>query len=63
MPRINVAWDIDGNGNNVLRGGFGMFYNRNMGNLEYDYAAYSAHVLPGRHQLGRRRRTRQRRRA
>ena len=37
MPRINVAWDITGNSNNVLRGGFGIFYNRNMGNLEYDY--------------------------
>ena len=37
MPRINAAWDIDGEGNNVLRGGFGIFYNRNMGNLEYDY--------------------------
>jgi hypothetical protein len=36
MPRVNMAWDIDGQGNNVLRGGFGMFYNRNMGNLEYD---------------------------
>jgi hypothetical protein len=35
MPRANLAWDIDGQGNNVLRGGFGMFYNRNMGNLEY----------------------------
>ena len=35
MPRVNMAWDIDGQGNNVLRGGFGMFYNRNMGNLEY----------------------------
>jgi len=37
MPRINAAWDVTGNGKNVLRGGFGMFYNRNMGNLEYDY--------------------------
>jgi hypothetical protein len=37
MPRINAAWDISGNSNNVLRGGFGIFYNRNMGNLEYDY--------------------------
>ena len=37
LPRVNVAWDIDGQGNNVLRGGFGMFFNRNMGNLEYDY--------------------------
>ena len=37
MPRINVAWDITGNSNHVARGGFGIFYNRNMGNLEYDY--------------------------
>ena len=36
LPRVNVAWDIDGEGNNVLRGGWGMFYNRNMGNVEYD---------------------------
>jgi len=36
LPRVNVAWDIDGEGNNVLRGGYGMFYNRNMGNVEYD---------------------------
>ena len=37
MPRINAAWDVTGNGKNVLRGGVGVFYNRNMGNLEYDY--------------------------
>ncbi len=36
MPRVNMAWDIDGEGNNVLRGGYGMFFNRNMGNVEYD---------------------------
>ena len=36
MPRVNVAWDIDGQGNNVLRGGYGIFFNRNMGNVEYD---------------------------
>jgi hypothetical protein len=36
MPRVNAAWDIDGQGNNVLRGGYGLFYNRNMGNVEYD---------------------------
>ena len=23
LPRVNVAWDIDGQGNNVLRGGYG----------------------------------------
>jgi hypothetical protein len=36
MPRVNVAWNLDGEGNNVLRGGYGIFYNRNMGNVEYD---------------------------
>jgi hypothetical protein len=36
LPRANVAWNIDGEGNNVLRGGYGLFYNRNMGNVEYD---------------------------
>jgi hypothetical protein len=36
MPRLNMAWDIDGQGNNLLRGGYGIFYNRNMGNVEYD---------------------------
>jgi hypothetical protein len=36
LPRVNVAWNIDGESNNVLRGGYGLFYNRNMGNVEYD---------------------------
>jgi len=36
LPRVNVAWNIDGESRNVLRGGYGLFYNRNMGNVEYD---------------------------
>jgi hypothetical protein len=36
LPRVNVAWDVDGEGNNVLRGGYGIFYNRNQGNVEYN---------------------------
>jgi hypothetical protein len=36
LPRVNVAWNIDGESNNVVRGGYGLFYNRNMGNVEYD---------------------------
>lgn len=36
MPRVNFAWDIQGDGNWVLRGGAGTFYNRPMGNAEYD---------------------------
>jgi hypothetical protein len=36
MPRINFAWDVRGNGGTVVRGGGGLFYNRPMGNAEYD---------------------------
>jgi hypothetical protein len=53
MPRINAAWNIDGDGNNVIRGGYGMFVNRPMGNVEYDTTlrvpplAYNVGVTPG----------------
>lgn len=53
MPRVNAAWNIDGDGNNVLRGGYGMFVNRPMGNVEYDTSlrippnAYRTGVGPG----------------
>jgi hypothetical protein len=36
MPRVNFAWDIAGDGSTVVRGGGGLFYNRPMGNAEYD---------------------------
>jgi carboxypeptidase family protein/TonB-dependent receptor-like protein len=36
MPRVNFAWDLSGTGDTVLRGGAGLFYNRPMGNAEYD---------------------------
>jgi hypothetical protein len=36
LPRVNIAWDIDGQGGNVVRGGYGLFYNRSQGNIEYD---------------------------
>jgi hypothetical protein len=36
MPRVNFAWDISSTGDTVLRGGAGLFYNRPMGNAEYD---------------------------
>jgi hypothetical protein len=36
MPRINFAWDLSGRGDTVLRGGVGVFYNREMGNAQYD---------------------------
>lgn len=49
LPRVNVAWDIDGEGNNVLRGGYGLFYNRNMGNVEYDN---TLRLAPNAYQVG-----------
>ena len=42
MPRLNVAWDIGGKGDLVIRGGAGLFYNRVQGN--YDY--YSSGQMP-----------------
>ena len=36
MPRVNFAWDIRSNGDLIVRGGAGTFYNRPMGNAEYD---------------------------
>jgi hypothetical protein len=36
MPRVNFAWDLTGNGNTVVRGGGGVFYNREQGNAQYN---------------------------
>jgi len=35
-PRLNFAWDVFKNANLVVRGGAGVFYNRVMGNFQYD---------------------------
>jgi len=42
MPRLNVAWDVGGKGDLVVRAGAGIFYNRVQGN--YDY--YSSGEMP-----------------
>jgi hypothetical protein len=35
MPRVNFAWSARGDGDLVLRGGAGLFYNRPQGNYQY----------------------------
>ena len=44
MPRMNFAYDIKGNGDLIVRGGAGLFYNRPMGNAEYDVIHYSPYA-------------------
>jgi hypothetical protein len=36
-PRFGFAYDLTGNHNLILRGGFGIFYDRSQGNLVFDY--------------------------
>jgi len=36
-PRIGFAYDLTGEQNLILRGGFGIFYDRSQGNLVFDY--------------------------
>jgi len=35
MPRVNAAWDLNGTGNTIIRGGAGLFYTREQGNAQY----------------------------
>ena len=35
-PRIGFAWDVLGNGTTALRGGYGMAYERNFGNVTFN---------------------------
>lgn len=41
-PRLSFAWDLSKRGTFVLRGGYGLFYNRSSGNFQYSPALQNA---------------------
>ncbi len=45
-PRIGVAYDVTGDGKTVLRGNYGLFYDRAPGNLESQSLKFNANTVP-----------------
>ena len=52
-PRFGFVYDISGKGTTILRGGFGIFYDRPQGNMVFDMIANAPGVLNSTLQWGR----------
>jgi hypothetical protein len=52
-PRLGVVYDLTGKGVTILRGGFGIFYDRPQGNMVFDMIANAPGVLQSTLQFGR----------
>ena len=52
-PRIGAVYDLTGKGETILRGGFGIFYDRPQGNMVFDMIANAPGVLNSRLDFGR----------
>ena len=44
-PRLGVVYDISGTGSTIMRGGWGIFYDRPQGNIVFDMANNAPTVL------------------
>src|SRR6185369_17942238 len=52
-PRVGAVYDLTGQGVTILRGGFGIFYDRPQGNMVFDMIANAPGVLNSRIDFGR----------
>ena len=52
-PRIGGAYDLSGKGDTIVRGGFGIFYDRPQGNMVFDMISNAPGVLNSRLDWGR----------
>jgi hypothetical protein len=52
-PRIGAVYDLSGEGRTIVRGGFGIFYDRPQGNIVFDLSANAPGVLNSRVDWGR----------
>jgi hypothetical protein len=52
-PRVGAVYDLSGEGRTIVRGGFGIFYDRPQGNIVFDLSANAPGVLNSRVDWGR----------